>query len=308
MHNWHILGAGAIGCLFASLLQQASARCTLLLRENDPALDAGEADITLRDHGHTTTRAFAVSACRAPEPIQHLLVTAKAYDVVQAVASVSHRLSGDSSVVLLANGLGFHEILAARWPGLNYYSATTTEGVFREAQRSICHAGRGQTLVGRQGQATPADWFGDWQALAADCDWTQDINQALWRKLAINCAINPLTAIHRCRNGELAANPALAHEVASLCAEIKTIGLAAGHAAAVNQLQAQVAAVIAGTADNRSSMLQDVVAGRETEIEYLCGYLVRVAAELGLRAPRNEAMLRAVQALSPRAPARGPAG
>ncbi|HEY7775104.1 MAG TPA: ketopantoate reductase C-terminal domain-containing protein, partial [Kineobactrum sp.] len=132
--------------------------------------------------------------------------------------------------------------------------------------------------------------------------WTQDIHQALWRKLAINCAINPLAALHRCRNGELAANAALAHEVESLCTEIKTIGIAAGQAAAVEQLQAQVAAVIAGTADNRSSMLQDVVAGRETEIDYLCGYLVRVADQLGLRAPRNEAMLRAVQALLPRPP------
>ncbi|PLW82965.1 2-dehydropantoate 2-reductase [Kineobactrum sediminis] len=304
--HWHVLGAGAIGCLFASLLQQAGARCTLLLRDDDPALETGETVITVRSDGQCTTRTFPVSACHEADSIRHLLVTTKAYDVVPAVASVGHRLSSNSTVVLLANGLGFQETLAGRWPTLDYYSATTTEGVFREATRSICHAGRGQTLIGQPGRTVAPDWFSDWQALAIDCSWAQDIEQALWRKLAINCAINPLTALHHCRNGELATNPALALEVRALCAEIETIGTAAGQVAAVEHLREQVAAVITGTANNRSSMLQDVAAGRETEIDYLSGYLVRVANGLGLPAPRNAAMLDAVRALSATVQAQGP--
>lgn len=297
MQHWHILGAGAIGGLFASLLQTAGTPCTLLLRAEDPDLAVGTAALTLRRGEQRQTSRFSVSASSDSGPISHLLVCTKAYDIVAAIAGVAHRLAPGAVVVMLANGMGYQQQVRARWPQLDSFSGSTTEGAFREGRRAICHAGQGSTLIGQPGRVAAPDWFQTWLALPASCEWSADIDTVLWRKLAINCAINPVTALYRCRNGELAQRPQLAALVGELCAEISAIGIAAGQQRAVSNLRQQVMAVIAATADNRSSMLQDVLAGRATEINYLTGYLLARGREHGVPAPRNAALLAAVQAV-----------
>ncbi|QIB66647.1 ketopantoate reductase family protein [Kineobactrum salinum] len=301
MRHWHILGVGAIGGLFASLLQAGGSRCTLLLREDDP--DAGESSLTVelrckQQHSHYR---FPVSARGDSSGITHLLVTTKAQDIVPALAAVIPRLSPASTVLVLANGMGYLEQLQTRWPWLPCYAGTTTEGVYRQGRRLLCHAGSGTTLIGGRGESTSPPWFADWQNLAVNCAWEPRIDQALWRKLAINCAINPLTAVHDCCNGELASRPELAVEVQQLCEEIRMIGAAAGQHQAVADLHTKVAEVIAATANNRSSMLQDIRARRTTEIDYLNGYLLTLADELKLEAPRNRALVTAVRSLQKQA-------
>lgn len=298
MRHWHILGVGAIGGLFASLLQTGGSRCTLLLRDTDPDADAGQLTLEIRRQQQRRHYRFPVAPCGDTGVIDHLLVTTKAQDVTPALASVVSRLNPASAVLVLANGMGYLEQLRARWPWLACYAGTTTEGVYREERHRLCHAGAGTTLIGGRGEANPPPWFTDWQHLAASCAWESEIDQALWRKLAINCAINPLTAIHNCRNGALASRPELAAQVQQLCREIEAIGEAAGQHGAVTDLHARVAAVIAATADNRSSMLQDVLAQRSTEIDYLNGYLLGLADELQLEAPHNRAVVAAVRQLS----------
>jgi 2-dehydropantoate 2-reductase len=56
-----------------------------------------------------------------------------------------------------------------------------------------------------------------------------------------------------------------------------------------------VAGVIAGTANNRSSMLQDVMNARQTEIDYITGFLLQEAARLGIDAPLNRALLEKIK-------------
>ena len=126
------------------------------------------------------------------------------------------------------------------------------------------------------------------------CVWDADIDQALWLKLAINCAINPLTAVHGCLNGELAQRPELAMEVRRLCEEIAAISRAAGYTSAAANLEQAVTDVIAGTANNRSSMLQDVQDGHRTEIDYITGYLLCVARRHGIAAPCNQSLFERV--------------
>ena len=292
--HWHILGAGAIGCLFAARLQQAGAGVTLLLRE--PASD--EAVELLLEQGEQQQRLqLPASNCLAQSPISHLLVCTKAYDVAAAVDSVAHRLNPDSQVLLLANGMGFDQPLVQNYPWMQLYYGTTTEGAYRLAPRHIRHAGRGQTRLGRPGQEKPAPWFATWPRALQHCHWEADMEQALWAKLAINCAINPLTAIHQCRNGELEHNPQLAAQVSALCAEIAAVCTAAGYTGLATGLHREVQSVIRSTANNQSSMLQDVQNARPTEIDYITGHLLAVAARHGIATPRNSTLFTGVKAL-----------
>lgn len=294
--DWHILGAGAMGCLFAAALRQAGRGATLLLRDTPPA---HRIPLLIEEDGERREITVDASATGAAGRIERLLVTTKAYDVTGAVASVSHRLDHDSEVLLLANGIGFARELTERHPHLNLYFGTTTEGAYRIGPQHLRHAGHGSTRIGQPGRRVPPAWFATWRDAIPHCTWDPQIEDALWLKLAINCAINPLTAIHRCPNGDLQRAPALAATVARLCAEIEAVSRAAGRTAAVTGLRHAVAEVIRNTADNRSSMLQDALAGRRTEIDYITGHLVAVAEQYGVEVPHNRELLARVRILGP---------
>lgn len=288
--HWHVLGAGAMGCLFAEVLHRAGCRVTLLPREQ--RAPGSPARVTVERDGELRELLLPTSAAGEASPITRLLVTTKAYDVLPAVGGIAHRLSADSEVLLLVNGMGMLEQLAADLPAPRWFAGTTTEGAYRIAPLHVRHAGAGVTRIGRHGQRRPAAWFACWQHALDDCRWDPDIHTALWHKLAINCAINPLTAVHRCRNGVLLQRPELSAELRALCAEIAAVSAAAGHAHIAASLWRDVRTVVAGTARNRSSMLQDVTAGRATEIEYITGYLLQMARLHRVQAPRNEALFR----------------
>jgi 2-dehydropantoate 2-reductase len=194
----------------------------------------------------------------------------------------------------MVNGLGLSEQLSADWPNLNIFCGTTTEGAYTLGAQHIRHAGRGETRIGREGVASAPDWFAQWIHAIDSCVWDMHIAGALWSKLAVNCIINPLTAIHRCPNGELARHSDLAAQVAILCDEVASISRAAGYGAVADNLEPTVARVIAGTAGNRSSMLQDIESGRPTEIDYITGYLLKVADQHGIPAPHNRSLLQRI--------------
>lgn len=287
MSDWHILGAGAIGCLFAANLQEAGARCCLVLRD----APAPSCDIQIETPAGRRTTAVSATSARASTPIRRLLVTTKAYDVEGALQSVRHRLGGGSEVLIMVNGMGLLEIAAAMLPEVTLFAATTTEGAYRTGPYQVCHAGRGTTRIGQPGNTDEAEWFGNFRDMALACQWDADIEAALWHKLAINCAINPLTALHRVRNGELARDTALRAAVIELCREIAAVSEAAGFGEIAGKVSADVLDVIHRTADNKSSMLQDVLAGQASEIEFITGYLVGRADKLGVAVDRNRELL-----------------
>ena len=114
----------------------------------------------------------------------------------------------------------------------------------------------------------------------------------------INCAINPLTAIHGCRNGELLENPQRRQETQALITELAAVSAAAGFAQLALTLQEAVTEVIRATADNTSSMRQDLERGRATEIDAITGYCCRRATALNVPTPLNHQLLQKVQRLS----------
>ncbi|WP_238603201.1 2-dehydropantoate 2-reductase, partial [Pseudomonas aeruginosa] len=137
-----------------------------------------------------------------------------------------------------------------------------------------------------RGGAAPA-WLGQLSQAGIAHSWSADILERLWRKLALNCAINPLTVLHDCRNGGLREH---SQEVAALCDELGQLLHAGGYVEAAGSLLQEVRGVIDATASNYSSMHQDVARGRRTEIGYLLGYACQHGQRLGLPLPRLQAL------------------
>jgi len=280
---WHVLGAGSLGTLWATRLARAGLPVRLILRDIDRLHDYATAGgLTLVEQGVASRYAIPAETPDSPEPIRRLLVACKAYDAQSAVAGVAHRLAPDAELILLQNGLGSQEAVAAQVPQARCISASSTEGAFRDGDWRVVFAGHGYTWLGDVSHPVAPLWLDDLEAAKIPHEWTADILTRLWRKLALNCAINPLTVLHDCRNGGLQQHHC---EVATLCAELTELLERCGQPAAADNLQLEVERVILATAANFSSMYQDVANNRRTEISYLLGHACKVAQRHQLNLP-----------------------
>ncbi|PBP49911.1 putative 2-dehydropantoate 2-reductase [Pseudomonas syringae] len=282
--TWHVLGAGSLGSLWATRLARANLPVRLILRNADrlAAYQANGSCVTLVEND--IAHAYPVEAQTADhrQPIERLLVACKAYEAEQAVAQLAPRLTAQADVILLQNGLGSQDAVAARIPHARCLFASSTEGAFLESDWHVRFAGHGFNWLGDASNPTAPALLQDLHDSGIPHEWTPDILTRLWRKLALNCAINPLTVLHDCRNGGLLEH---ASEVATLCAELTELLGRCGQPAAAQELHAEVLRVIQATASNYSSMYQDVLHGRRTEISYLLGYACAAAARHGSPAP-----------------------
>lgn len=283
-----------MGCLFAGGLASAGCGVSLIVRHTP---DASTGAVTIDSDDGSKSYELTLEDPNSATTVSQLLVCTKANDVGAAIAAIAHRILPGAPIVIAANGMGYLDDISTLLPANPVYCCLSTDGAYRLGPLHIRHAGRGSNLIGSPENRPQPEWLQPWKTGFLTVDWSPDINAAQWHKLAINCAINPLTALHRCRNGELARSKQLAEQVTSLCEEISSISAAAGFTRSAGRLRADVMAVIENTADNRSSMLQDVLAGRETEINYITGYLLSTAQRLDMDAPLNKKLLREVMAL-----------
>ncbi|WP_253443482.1 ketopantoate reductase family protein [Halomonas sp. Y3] len=288
-HHW-IIGPGALGRLIGLRLATSGSRVTLAGRRPLPERqtlitpEGTRLDATL----FTTTLA---NLAGTPDVV-HL--TTKAYGAEGAHAALAPRLPAGTPLVLWQNGFGCQPRLTARHDG-PVLCATTTEGAFVEGDDRVVHAGHGETLIGDLSPSSNAAHGELARTLASaltqaglPARTVDDIRRRLWQKLAVNAAINPLVARFRILNGELRA-PRYRPLVESLIAEVAAILAAEGIDPPEGQgapgWQALVWRVIEGTAGNRASMLQDVLAARPTEHEAILGPLLDAADAHGLQAP-----------------------
>ena len=140
------------------------------------------------------------------------------------------------------------------------------------------------TLDGKALSFTYDHQTGALHAVLPDVAWHNNMGASSWRKLAVNCVINPLTAIKGCKNGDLRDYP---QEVAAICREVAAVMEREGIHTSAENLLFYVEQVIESTAENISSMLQDVRAQRHTEIDYITGFLLNRARAHGVAVPEN---------------------
>lgn len=314
--HWHVLGAGAMGCLWAcAMAAQArdsthgSAQVSLLLRDQ-AALAAYPGQLRCSDLTQPvvmTAQAITDDSTGLAEPIDNLFVATKAQDTVAAIDSVATMLTPDARIVLLQNGLKVQREVSQQFGAERVFCLSTSHGAWLRAPFDVVHAGDGDTWLGQLMPVTE-NAVGRQQALLAALPAEQlniriddDISARLWVKLAINCAVNALTVIHDCRNGELLRIPEARQTLTRLCREISELLLAIPEAPAIDDLFARVQQVLTVTSDNISSTLQDVRRGRDTEIDHLNGYLAELAAQHGLPCPVNNAVVQQMRVIESRA-------
>jgi 2-dehydropantoate 2-reductase len=204
-----------------------------------------------------------------------VIILVKAYDTAAAVRSA--RRMKAKGIVSLQNGL-----IDAVPQGV------TTAAAYREGKRVIGVA-TGITLL-PPGFSELARYL---RRAGFDARVARDIRSARLRKLLANVCLNPVTAAFRVRNGEIRKPPYSLYAEA-LAVEAVPVLAAAGLKITPREAIRRVMDVAKVTAGNRSSMLQDVLAGRRTEIDHLTGALLRLARRYRVAVPTHEAFHRLI--------------
>jgi len=288
-----IVGKGAIGGLIGFKCHQLGYDYQHLIKTHlQQSFEV--TDIAGDSHSLTPN----TSVITNPAQFDLLILPVKAYHVLPVLEQLQPFIQPNHVIVLLHNGMGTIEQVKAKLPN-PLIAATTSYAAFKPDANTLIETGLGQTHLGWLGNVDPTlkqSIEPILSKLLPPSIWHQDINLALWKKLAINAVINPLTAIHNSKNGELADIKYNAN-ISNICGEIAKVMRALDYSVDSVVLVENVKQVITATANNYSSMHQDLKFKRQTEIEFINGYVISKAAELNINVPHNQQLVEQIRQL-----------
>jgi 2-dehydropantoate 2-reductase len=287
--------------LFGALLGEAGHRVIML------DIDSARAEKIARDGIHLTgisgervVKVEATSRVGDAADCDLAIIATKSYDTEAAIGAIADALKKASTPALtLQNGLGNVEALSKAVGAERTIGGITAQGATMVDDGSIIHAGKGKTVIG-----VPSNELTDNLKLARDIlasagfepQTSDDLEGTIWNKLIINVGINALTAITRLKNGALLEFEGTRGIMKDVVAEAVAVAEARGIKISHENPLAQVEEVCRLTATNISSMLQDILASRRTEIDAINGAIVKLGTEAGVPTPINTTLTALVAA------------
>src|SRR5687767_8929995 len=282
-----VVGAGALGSLLALKLARAGHSVLVLSRsEARRAALAGDAP-----HGLTVERGPDVL-----RPASLVFICVKARDTEEAAQGLLALAAPDSKfpgVCSLQNGWDHMANLEHVLPGAPLIAGATALGAFFDESGALHASLEGATLLAPWG-ATEARWA-EYAATVLNSggfrsEARENAPAILWRKLALNAAVNPLTALANRPNGAILDDPPLLRLASEVAREAADVGIRKGHLPADFDPAPRLVRLLSETRSNRSSMAEDLARGRPTEAEAILGPILRAAREEKMDVPTLEAL------------------
>jgi len=301
-----IYGAGAVGLGIASCLLKSGCRVCLVGRGPTVAALAksGLSRTGIFGTFHAEPGAFGAYPALSEMPVKawdFVLICTKSFDsgaAAQDLAGHPDRIGPEARLVLLQNGWGNAEVLAQRFEPERIYSARVITGFHRHAPNEVeitVHADA--VHIGSLFSSNLSGIDALCRAISEGdlpCEPTEHIAKDLWAKMLYNCALNPLGAILKVPYGALAEQATTRELMEQIIREVFGVMAAAGYEThwpdAEGFIEAFYSRLVPDTAQHESSTLQDLTAGRRTEIDALTGAVLSLAERHDLEVPHNRAM------------------
>lgn len=237
-----------------------------------------------------------------------VLVCTKSFDsdaVARDLAEHSDVADGDAKFVLFQNGWGNAEVFARHFAPPRIYSARVITGFQRHQPHEVAVTVHADAIhLGSLYVEDVAVLTDLCQAIAAGgipCELTPDISKDLWAKMLYNCALNPLGAILHVPYGALAAQETTQILMNSIITEVFEVMSAAGHRThwegPEGFIETFYERLVPDTAEHESSMLQDITAGKRTEIDALNGAVLKLAEAQQRAVPHNRSVYNLIKFL-----------
>jgi 2-dehydropantoate 2-reductase len=288
-----IIGAGAMGCLFAARMVECGANVTLV--DVDAARLKAIADYGLELTDERGTRTLHPAVAQAHElsgTFDLVLLFSKSMHSTAAVASISH-LANDKTIALtLQNGMGTGEILAATFGEDRTLIGTAHVPADMVHPNKVSTHGfadvslGGLTTLAHSDAPAVADLL---RQSGFQSEVSCDISKVVWTKLTFNAALNALAMITQSNNGQMNNPPGLGI-AETVIAETVAVAAAQGIALDAAGIRRSVGDALSGHPGHEASMLQDRRHGRATEIEAINGAIVRLGAASRTPTPVNSTL------------------
>ena len=300
-----LLGAGAVGSLFGARFAQSGHAVTLVGRPSHVAA-VREHGLVVENGNREVVRLAAETEVPAGFAPDAALLTVKTFDLVRAATALAQRCAGPVPTLLPQNGLGAEEEAARtlaregwREPGRWTVRAVHSVPATLLAPGVVRAAGAGEVLLPDLPAPDPRwEAVDRFERLFRESGFSVRrvgaFDREVWRKVLVNAAINPLSAVRGVPNGRLLRGAAR-EEAVGLLAEARLAAHYAGFDFDAAETVRDFERVARATARNRSSMLQDLERGRPTEIDAISGALLRIAQDHGVDLPRTRVVAEEVR-------------
>ncbi len=294
-----VFGAGAMGSFLAGMLASENDVTLYGRGSNIKAIDKTGIKITGKTEKEVKPKILTPHDSIAEFTFDLIILTVKAYDTYSAMETL-RLVKEDIPVLSLQNGLD-NEVKIANPIGLERtLGGVTSHGVTFVEPGHIQHAGIGETIIGEMGGEETdrikeiASTFG---SCGIESTVSQNIRTEIWAKGIVNAGINPLTALTGLKNGYLLSIPVLTRLLEKTCLECVQVARAQGFEINGLEMIKKTKNVARLTGENRSSMLQDIEGGKRTEIDSICGTIVRLGMEKGVPTPVNSSLMAVVKGM-----------
>jgi len=300
--NIVIVGQGAIGLLFYHFIREAinsnkSSADSVTLRPSYPIINKQDTYHFTDINGLTNKFTLNYANENKIKSADIILLAVKSYQVRLALSNLASLIPSKTIIVLCHNGMGtFEELPIGLTRNHPMITMLTTHGCLKNAPLSITHTGLGQVdfgiidiqLIKQQSSLIKLDQaiISKLEQLLTPARFHHNIIEKQWLKLAINCVINPLTAIYDVTNGVI--NDKEYQDIAiAVLAEIVLVAKTQGIVLELNILVNMVQKVAQSTSKNSSSMRCDLMDNKPTEIDYINGYIHRLGQTNNIDTPTN---------------------
>ncbi len=287
-----VVGPGALGCLFAVRMAQSGIKTHLIDHDPKRAARLTKSGITV-DSGESSTTEMIPVVTAIPPGQDLIIVLTKAYSTENLV------LPGTTPVVTLQNGLGNVETLCTLLGSARILAGTTSEAATLIAEGHTSHVASGVTKIGAWTSCPPEPTIDGLRTAGFEVELTESPGQLLWEKLAVSAGINPLTAILNVPNGQLLHVKETRQLMRDLVVEAVKVAATEGYRFE-HSLVETAESICENTKDNISSMLQDVRAGKRTEIDAISGEVIRRAQVASLPTQRTRVIYQIIQGIERR--------
>jgi len=283
--NILIFGAGSLGSILAAQLSRRH-EVSLIARgehldeiRNNGLRIEGVMDVTLQLPASENISEF--------ENIDIIFVTTKSYDTEEVAKTIAKSGIEKIPVLSVQNGIGNAEILGKAVGEENVVVGITSMAAYRVKPGVVKYVAEGNISFGSMtdSSTTVETTMKAVSEAGISARRSENIIGALWAKAIVNAAINPITAILKCRNGEIAENEALRGLAEKVCEEGERVACAKNIVLDPEDILSFTVDVARRTAQNRSSMLMDIESGKRTEVDAICGSIIGAARESGISTP-----------------------
>lgn len=279
-----IVGAGATGGAFGTLLQEADRDVTYLVRENRAAVLRRDGLRFVSPDGDRTHTVATITTADSAEPFDLVILAVKATALDQAIVDLAHFVGPDTRILPILNGMAHVDRVAEAFPGqvvgAMVHIVATLDG---DTVRQLTPLAK--LTIGAPPQATmPEEIAAELRVPGIDLTVSEDIMGALWEKWAFIAAAGVITCLFRSPVGRILA--AGGHDkIMDAITELETVAEAAGHPVSPQSHEQSVGLLTEPESSFTSSLYRDLVAGNAHEGEHILGDMARQARRIGVPTP-----------------------